>query len=210
MTNVLHVAASPRGAASISRRVASELIAALSQDDPILRVVERDLSAEPPPHPDAAFAVASLMVEAERGESERRALARSEGLIAELEASDIVVVSTPMHNFAVPSALKAWIDYVVRPGRTFRVTPTGKVGLLINRPTLAIVACGGRFDEGGPGSSQVDHLGSYLRYVFATIGLTDFEFLRLEQLRRGPEAVERGLAAAGTWVEAQRTRLARG
>jgi FMN-dependent NADH-azoreductase len=210
MTRVLHVAASARGAASISRRVAGVLIAALSRDDPTLRLVERDLAAEPPPHPDAAFAAASLMAEAERGDAERRALERSEALIAELEASDIVVVSTPMHNFAAPSALKAWIDYVVRPGRTFRVTPTGKVGLLIDRPTLAIVACGGRFDDRGPGLSQVDHLGPYLRTVFATVGLTDFELFRLEQLRRGPEAVERGLAAAGAWIEAQRARLVRG
>jgi FMN-dependent NADH-azoreductase len=209
MTTVLHVAASPRGAASFSRRVAGALIAALSRNDPTLRVVERDLAAEPPPHPDAAFAAASLTVETERGDADRRALKRSDGLIAELEASDIVVVSTPMHNFAAPSALKAWIDHVVRPGRTFRVTPTGKVGLLIDRPILAIVACGGRFDDGGLGMSQVDHLSPYLRYVFATIGLTDFELLRLEQLRRGSEAVERGFEAARVWIDAQSARIAR-
>jgi FMN-dependent NADH-azoreductase len=165
MTRVLHVAASARGAASISRRVAGALIAALSRDDPRLSLVERDLAAEPPPHPDATF--------------------------------------------AAPSALKAWIDYVVRPDRTFRVTPTGKVGLLIDRPILAIVACGGRFDDGRPGLPQVDHLGPYLRTVFATVGLTDFQLLRLEQLRRGSEAVDQGLAAAGAWIEAQRARLAR-
>jgi FMN-dependent NADH-azoreductase len=210
MVKVLHVAASPRGRASISRRVAGDLIDALSRDDPKLSLVERDLAVEPPPHPDAAFAAASLMVEAERGDAERRALERSDGLIAELEASDIVVLSTPMHNFAAPSALKAWIDHVVRPGRTFRVTPTGKVGLLVDRPTLAFVACGGRFDDCGPDLPQIDHLGPYLRTVFATIGLTDFRLLRLEQLRRGPEAVDRSLAAAGAWIEAQRARLARG
>jgi FMN-dependent NADH-azoreductase len=208
MTTLLHVAASARGAASISRRVAGDLIDALSRDNPALHVMERDLAAEPPPHPDAAFVTASLMAEAERDDAERRALERSEGLIAELEASDIVVVSTPMHNFAAPSALKAWIDHVVRPGRTFGVTPAGKVGLLIDRPILAIVACGGRFDGGGLGQPQVDCLGSYLRYVFGIVGLTNFELLRLEQLRRGPEAVARSLAAALAWIETQRARLA--
>lgn len=210
MTRLLHVAASARGAASISRRVAADLIDALSRDDPPLSVVVRDLAAEPPPHPDAVFAAASLMVEAERSDAERRALARSEELIAELEASDIVVVSTPMHNFAAPSALKAWIDYVVRPGRTFRATPTGKAGLLADRPILAIVACGGRFEGGGPARPQIDCLGPYLRYVFATVGLTDFELLRLEQLRRGPEAAARSLAAAQGWIETQPARLAPG
>jgi FMN-dependent NADH-azoreductase len=208
MATLLHVAASARGAASISRRVAGDLIDALSRDDPALGVVVRDLAAEPPPRPDAAFAAASLMAEAERGDAERRALMRSEGLIAELESSDIVVVSTPMHNFAAPSALKAWVDYVVRPGRTFRALPTGKVGLLADRPILAIVACGGRFDDVGSGQPQVDHLGPYLRYVFTTVGLTDFELLRLEQLRRGPEAAARSLAAAQGWIDMQRARVA--
>jgi FMN-dependent NADH-azoreductase len=208
MTTLLHVAVSARGAGSISRRVAGDLIDALLRDDCALRVVVRDLAAEPPPHPDAAFAVASLMAERERGDTERRALERSEELIGELEASDIVVVSTPMHNFAAPSALKAWIDYVVRPGRTFRVAPTGKIGLLADRPILAVVACGGRFEAGGSSQPQVDHLGPYLRYVFTTVGLTDFELLRLEQLRRGPEAAARSLAAAQGWIDTQRARLA--
>ena len=166
------------------------------------------MAAVPPPHPAAAFVVASLTADAQRGDVERRVLVRSEGLIAELEASDIVVVSTPMHNFAAPSALKAWIDYVVRPGRTFGVTPAGKVGLLIGRPILAIVACGGRFDAGGPGQPQVDCLGPYLCYVFGIVGLANFELLRLEQLRRGSEAVARSLAAALAWIEMQRARLA--
>jgi len=209
MAKLLHVAASPRGAASHSRRVAAALIDALGRDDSALTVAERDLAAEPPPHPDAAFAEASLMAAAERGEAERRALELSERLIGELEAAELVVVSTPMHNFAAPSALKAWIDHLVRPGRTFRPTPSGKIGLVADRPVLAIVACGGRFAEDGAGGAQQDHLSPYLRYVFATIGLTDFTLLRLEQLRRGPEAVERELAAATAWIAAQRARLAR-
>jgi len=50
------------------------------------------------------------------------ALVRSEILIGELETSDLVI-STPMHNFTVPALLRAWIDQVVRFGRTFRSTP---------------------------------------------------------------------------------------
>ena len=56
-------------------------------------------------------------------------MSRSEELIQELESSDIVVIGTPMHNFTVPSALKAWIDHIVRVRRTFKVTTEGKVGL---------------------------------------------------------------------------------
>jgi FMN-dependent NADH-azoreductase len=28
-----------------------------------------------------------------------------------------------MYNFTVPAVLKSWIDYVVRPGFTFRLAP---------------------------------------------------------------------------------------
>jgi len=34
-----------------------------------------------------------------------------------------------MYNFTVPAVLKSWIDYVVRPGFTFRLAP-GWPGML--------------------------------------------------------------------------------
>lgn len=68
------------------------------------------------------------------------ALALFEALIAELETSDLLVLSTPMHNFMVPAPRKLWIDQVVRFGRTFGSTPEGKIGLLKDWPTFVIVA----------------------------------------------------------------------
>jgi FMN-dependent NADH-azoreductase len=46
-------------------------------------------------------------------------LAWSEAAIAELEAADLIVMGTPMYNYGMPSALKAWFDQVIRIGRTF-------------------------------------------------------------------------------------------
>jgi len=54
-----------------------------------------------------------------RSPAEAEALALSDILLAELEAADVLVLAVPMHNFGVPSTLKAWIDHVVRPGRAF-------------------------------------------------------------------------------------------
>ncbi len=203
MTRLLHVAVSARGAASFSRRVADGLIDSLRAIEPRISVAERDLATAPPPHPDGAFAVASLMRAAERGAAERETLALSEALIRELEACDALVLSTPMHNFTVPSALKAWIDHVVRPGRTFRVTPAGKVGLLADRPVLCVIACGGRFVADAAGGAQADHLTPYLRYVLGIVGLSSFEALRLEELNRGAEPIERSLERARGWIAAQ-------
>jgi FMN-dependent NADH-azoreductase len=204
MTRLLHVSVSARGAASHSRRVAGDVIEALRRAGRNIAVVERDLAAAPLPHPDEAFVAASLAPAADRDDAARRALALSETLIGEMEAADMVLLSTPMHNFTVPSALKAWLDHVVRPGRTFAITPAGKVGLLADRPFLGIVACGGRFV--GPGA-QVDFLSDYLRYVLGIVGISDVELLRLEELNRGPEKVAAGMETARHWIERQVARL---
>lgn len=200
MARLLHIAASPRGADSVSRRVADDLVRALQACSPGLAVVVRDLAAPPLPHPDPAFVGASLMPAEARGAQDERALALSEQLIGELQATDRIVISTPMHNFTVPSVLKAWIDLVVRPGRTFRATPEGKVGLLEDRPVFVVIACGGRFAGLG---GQMDFLSPYLRHVLATIGLASVSLLRLEELNRGAEKRAAALAAAQGWIAAR-------
>ncbi len=42
----------------------------------------------------------------------------SDELVAELLETDHVVISTPVYNYNVPAALKAWVDHVVRKGLT--------------------------------------------------------------------------------------------
>ena len=198
MTKLLHISASARGESSLSRQAARRLLAQIRQCHPALTVSERDLGSEPPPHPPAALVEASLMPAEDRGAAELAALAHSETLIAELEAAEFVLISTPMHNFTVPSALKAWIDHVVRINRTFRSTPAGKAGLLADRPVRLLVTCGGPLDEGP--AAQRDFLTPYLQYVLACIGLTRFEALRLDQMRRGGEHVARGMARVDAWA----------
>lgn len=198
VTSLLHISVSARGKDSISRGVARKLITALQAIDPTLRIVERNLGVEPVPHITGDFATASLMPAVERSEAERVALALSETLIAELEAADVLVISTPMHNFTVPSVLKGWLDHVIRPGRTFRGTAIGKTGLLADRPTFAIVACGGGFGEDA--GAQTDFLSPYLRYAFEMIGLFSLEILRLNELNRGSEKFEKSLQQADFWI----------
>lgn len=200
MRRLLHVSASPRGAASFSRTVGEELASAVAAATPGWTVTRRDLSHAPLPHPGPDFARANALAPDMREPAEREALARSEALIAEVEAADVLVISTPMHNFTVPSVLKAWIDHVVRPGRTFRSTSAGKQGLLVDRPTFAIVSCGGRL--GDPPVGQADFLTPYLRTVFATIGLSSLDILCLEEMNRGPEKVAAARAAVRVWSAA--------
>src|SRR5690606_5076369 len=145
MIRILHVSASTREASSRSRMAADMVLARLRESHPSLDIVERDLAARPLPHPDVGFAAATALPPKARTEQHAHSLALSENLIRELELSDLLLISTPMHNFTVPSVLKAWVDHVVRPYRTFQLSPEGKIGLLRPRPVLVISACGGGF-----------------------------------------------------------------
>jgi FMN-dependent NADH-azoreductase len=202
---LLHITASPRGAQSHSRRVGAALVDRLSAEKDNLRVIRRDLGTDLPPHPDAAFMNANLTPEAERQTGDHAALTYSEMLLGELAAADIVIIDTPMHNFTLPSVLKSWVDYVVRPGRSFGLSPQGKVPLLKNRPVRVAVACGGSFS--GPYAQQ-DFLTPYLRYVFATIGITDLDVHLMERVTRNEESRLMAAQHAASWIATQAAELA--
>ncbi|HTQ33025.1 MAG TPA: NAD(P)H-dependent oxidoreductase [Stellaceae bacterium] len=193
MSTILQILVSPRPQ-SISRRVACDVTARLAARDPRAELIERDLAADPPPHPDLDLYEA-ILTPTVTGDDPRFAL--SEQLIGELEAADHVVIGTPMNNFAVPSTLKAWIDHIVRIRRTFRSTPEGKVGMLHDRPVFVVSAHGG-FMSGG---YQPDFMTEYLRTIFATIGISQVEFLCLDGLSRGPDSVAGALDRARVWID---------
>jgi FMN-dependent NADH-azoreductase len=83
-----------------------------------------------------------------------------------------------MYNLTVPSALKAWIDHILRAGRTFRSTPAGKVGMIPDRPVFIGVASGGVFT--GERANQPDFLTPYLSVVLGSIGLKTVQFLPVQ------------------------------
>jgi FMN-dependent NADH-azoreductase len=190
MRTLLYLTCSPRGPDSACRELGDEIVARLAP----AHVVHRDLATHSPPFPDAAFSAAIL------GPPDRAhpALATSETLIQELEAADTVVIATPMHNFTVPAALKAWIDQIVRIHRTFASTPEGKRGLLVDRPVYVAVASGGWHTRPSPVGTppQPDFLTPYLRTVLATIGIESVRFLYLEGVTRGEAIRVKALADA--------------
>jgi FMN-dependent NADH-azoreductase len=161
------------------------------------RLVRRDLAADPPPLPDAAYAAAIRA----RAPHHDPAFAASETYIAELEATDALVLSLPMHNYTVPATLKSWLDHVVRIGRSFDPTPRGKVGRLRDRPTYVVIATGGSFTGD---AAQPDFATPYLTAILATIGLKDVRHLRLDSIR-DPASREAALARAKSWAQGQKS-----
>jgi FMN-dependent NADH-azoreductase len=115
--------------------------------------------------------------------AQRNYLAASDALIEELQAAETIVIGAPMYNFTIPSILKAWIDQVVRLGKTVTYGPNGPQGLLGKKKVFVITARGGAYAKGTP-SEKFDFQEPYLRHIFAFIGLTDVTFIHAEnQLR---------------------------
>lgn len=141
--NILHIDVSPRQE-SHSRQLSAAIVEKFLEVAPGASVSQRDLGADPLPHAAADYAVA-LSSPATLATPLKGALDGSEALIQEVEAADVIVIGTPMHNYTIPSVLKAWIDQILRVGRTMKSTPTGKVGMLRDRPVFIGVASGGVF-----------------------------------------------------------------
>lgn len=108
----------------------------------------------------------------------KKAARQSDRLTDELLESELLVIATPMWNFGIPSALKAWIDLIVRPGRTFRYSDGGVVGLTKDKKAVLVIASGGVFTE-GPWLPW-DFVEPYLRQILGFIGIVDVQTVRAE------------------------------
>jgi FMN-dependent NADH-azoreductase len=181
---ILHVSCSPRGQASESHRLSQNIIGFLLRSTPTAVLVNRVVGNGALPPVDASYAVSQQSLE---DVSQEGSAARSEEMIQELESSDVVVISTPVHNYTVPSALKVWIDHIARVRRTFNVTPNGKVGTLRDRPVFVAVSSGGRYS--GTRARQPDFLTPYLQAILGMIGLHNLTFFSVEGTAFGADAV---------------------
>jgi FMN-dependent NADH-azoreductase len=174
--NILHIDCSPR-VASHSRALSAAIVAKLLEVAPGATIVRRDLGAAPLPHATSDYAT-TLSSPATLAAPLAGSLDLSEALIREVEAADAIVIGTPMHNLTVPSVLKAWIDQILRAGRTFRSTPAGKVGMVPDRPVFVGIASDGVF--AGERANQPDFLTPYLSAVLGSMGLTSLRFFRVQ------------------------------
>jgi FMN-dependent NADH-azoreductase len=191
MKKILHVSCSPRGEAAESYRLSQKIISFLLQNEPAAVVIDRVIGNGTIAHVDENYAVSQG---SSADISQEGSSALSDELIRELESSDFVVIGTPMHNLTLPSALKAWIDHIVRARRTFKMTAEGKIGTLRDRPVFVAVASGGRFS--GERARQPDFLTPYLKTILSSIGLHDLTFFSVQGTGSNPASVTQSRADA--------------
>ncbi len=154
-------------------------------------VMIRDFAVTPVPHLDGAGFQAFLSKAEERSSEQQAKVAYSDGLIAELQAADVLVIGLPMYNLGIPSTLKAWIDHVARAGVTFRYTANGPQGLLSGKKAYVFASRGGRY-AGTAFDTQTD----FMRNFLAFIGVTNVEFVYAEGLNMGDDSRSSSLTTA--------------
>jgi FMN-dependent NADH-azoreductase len=194
MNRVLLITSSPRGAASYSTRVAHALARKLAAGRRDSALTVRDLAREPLPHIDESFAIARNTPAEQLSPPQRAVLERSDALVAELKAAEVIVIAAAMINFGIPSTLKAYIDHVLRPGITFRYTEKGPEGLLRGKKVYLVLARGGVYSEGP--MQSLNFQDTYLKAALGFVGLTDIEVIAVEGVAFGPDAASKAVSAA--------------
>ena len=202
MSKILAIHASPRGDRSHSRRLAESFLSAWQLRHPQAQVTRREVGRALIPPVNEAFVAAAFHPEPEaRPLSMQADLALSDQLVGELFEHDLLLISTPMYNFSVPSGLKAWIDQIVRMGLTFDITQDSQgiaqyQPLLQGKRALIITSRGGNgFGPGGE-FEWMNHADPHLRTVLGYIGIEDVRVIAAEGEESDKSVFQRAYADA--------------
>lgn len=192
MKKVLVLKSSILGDYSQSNLLSDYFISKLNAD-----VKTRDLVAQPLPYFTGEAASAT------RGQpqtdEQKALLALSDELVEELKNTDVIVLNAPMYNFSVPAQLKSYFDFVARSGVTFSYTSEGPEGLVKGKKAVVILTTGGLHKD-----SATDLAKAYVKTFLGFIGITDVEFVYVEGLGMGEQAV----ASAQQSAKAELDRIA--
>lgn len=222
MPHILHLDASARpGLAgkdqhgshsrNLTHRFVSQWLARRAQDT----LTYRDIGQNPPSFISHDWIASSFTPAQQREPWMRETLRESDQLVDELIAADVLVLGTPLYNFGMPAAPKAWIDQIVRPGRTVDIDDSNPldpyVPKLADRPRHAVIltARGGiGFGVGGE-MAHLNHLEPNLITALGFIGITQVHQIAIEGQEVGGELLAESVAQSLNKVDALVAKLQR-
>ncbi|MCM5680029.1 NAD(P)H-dependent oxidoreductase [Schlegelella sp. S2-27] len=214
MLTLLHLDASARpgrsGAqphGSHTRRLSARFVERWSSYRPTDRVLYRDVGAAPPSPVSGRWIHAAFTPEPKREAWMREVLAESDALIDELLAADVIVAGVPMYNFGVPAGFKAYIDNIVRVGRTFgfdRSRAGDPYWPLLAEAGKRLFVLSARGDHGygaGQRIAHMNHVEPAIRTAFGYIGITEMHSLAVEYDEFADERLQASLEQADAEVD---------
>lgn len=182
MTKLLHIVASPRGAASKSAAIASAYVDKARTKQPDLVVDTLDLWAEPLPAFDGDFAAAKMTFfgDGTMDPAKQRAWDQVSQITQRFVDADHYVISAPMWNGGIPYQLKHYIDIITQPGLLFGFDPQrGYFGLLEGKKATLVLSSG-VWQPGADPIYGLDFHSNYLDWWLRTIGVSQIETIRFQ------------------------------
>ncbi|QYO66957.1 FMN-dependent NADH-azoreductase [Leptolyngbya sp. 7M] len=200
MSHLLHLDASPRGERSHSRRMTKEFIEQWKKTHPNDTVTYRDIGRNPIPHVDELWIAAAFSPPEQHTPELREAIRLSDELVDEFLAADVYVIGVPMYNFSVPSVFKAYIDQIVRVGRTVAFEPNDTANvfkpLVLGKKMFIIESRGDSGFHPGGQYEKMNYHDPYLVTVFGFMGITDITFIHVENDEYGGTKLAESIANA--------------
>lgn len=214
MTTLLHIDSSARSGVSgenrfgsHSRRLTRRFVNNWQAVRPEAEVIYRDVGANPPKPVTGEWIHAAFTKPEEREPWMHEVLAESDALVDELLKADIIVAGVPMYNFGPPAQFKAYIDNIVRVGRTFGFD-RGRAGapywpMVPAGKKLVILSSRGDYGY-NPGERLEDqnHVEPSVKTPFAYIGIKDVRSLAIEYDEFADERLQASIGSAEQGVDA--------
>lgn len=203
MATVLYITAHPLDPQeSISLAVGKEFIESYREANPTDEVIHLDMYKENIPQFDADVLrgwgkLRSGLSFDQLSDAEKSKVARLEAIVDQYVAADKYVYVSPMWNFSIPPVLKAYTDATSIPGKTFKYTTNGPVGLLSGKKALHIQASGSVYSEGPLAEVEMGY--SYLKKILQFYGIQSMEAIFVEgtaSSERAPAIKEEAIAHA--------------
>ncbi|MGW3771659.1 FMN-dependent NADH-azoreductase [Actinomadura verrucosospora] len=174
MSRLLHISASPRGAASESLALADAFLDAYREThgDAVdhLDLWEAGLPAF---GPAGAGAKMTVLAGNEPSGAEAATWRAAREVFERYDSYDRYLFSVPMWNSSVPYILKQFIDVVSQPGWVFRFDPEKGYSGLLQGKKAAVVYTSAVYGEGrGPAFGR-DHQAPFLEGWLRWTGITD-------------------------------------
>jgi FMN-dependent NADH-azoreductase len=204
VAHLLHVDSSPRGERSHSRRMTREFVEQWKQAHLDDTVTYRDIGRNPIPHVDEPWIAAAFSPPEQHTPELREAIHLSDRLVDEFLAADIYVMGVPMYNFSIPSGFKAYIDQIVRVGRTVAFEPNDATNvfkpLVLGKKMFIVEARGDSGFQPGGQYEKMNYHDPYLVTVFEFMGITDITFVHVENDEYGGHKLAESIANARTKI----------
>ncbi len=174
---------------SITRQLANQFLTEFKTHE-ITEVIYRDLVIEPPSLLTEAF-IAAAFAKGEPTPAQRQVLAESDKLIQEIEMADIIVIASPMYNYGMPAALKAWFDLVIRVGKTFSfdlARGDSPLEPILSGKSLVLLASWGEAEfRAGQAKHHLNHLSSHIAHLAPYLGASTLHEVASEYQEFGDE-----------------------